>query len=403
MNDLTNYQELLSFIDEFQRQYELEKSRLPYHINLIDELHINENGHSRILFRLLSFVNEKGEYEILQSLLNYIICHQGREDCDFSKITIKNPKITQEEERIDLWVRDTGYAIIFENKIYNAVDQDAQLFRYIEKTNKQSYKNQNIYIIYLSSDGKEPDQQTWGECQNEFTNRYVNLSFKNDILSWLKESVLPSVRLKDCYLQSAIQQYIDYLEGLFSQRTNQKSMNMNLNSFIREHLDLDSKKNDAERIEILTELTKKIESLRQTTDNVARDYISKLLTKSKEELLMKYSMVNDVSEMNQGYVAVSLPYNDKRITVVVAQDRQLYCQVQYDYNSVAKEEWKDFQNTPLGKYLFANLLKDHNHMGVWTYFGSPSEYKNHIEVIKCFKNTVEKCVEFITIHNPDKL
>lgn len=403
MNDLTNYQELLSFIDEFQRQYELEKSRLPYHINLIDELHINENGHSRILFRLLSFVNEKGEYEILQSLLNYIICHHGREDCDFSKITINSPKITQEEERIDLWVRDTGYAIIFENKIYNAVDQDAQLFRYVEKSNKQSYKNQNIYIIYLSSDGKEPDQQTWGECQNEFTNRYVNLSFKNDILSWLKESVLPSVRLKDCYLQSAIQQYIDYLEGLFSQRTNQKSMNMNLNSFIREHLNLDSKKNDAERIETLTELTKKIETLRQTTDNVAKDYISKLLTKSKEELLMKYSMVNDVSEMNQGYVAVSLPYNDKRITVVVAQDRQLYCQVQYDYNSVAKEEWKDFQNTPLGKYLFANLLKDHNHTGVWTYFGSPSEYKNHIEVIKCFKNTVEKCVEYITNHNPDKL
>lgn len=399
---IDDYNELLFFIDEFSRQYKLELLRLPYHINLIDELHINENGHSRILFRLLCFVNEKGEYEILRSLLDFFIYRNRREDFEFSKIAIKKPRITQEEERIDLWVRDTEYAIIFENKIYNAADQDAQLFRYIEKTNKHDYNNQNIFIVYLSSDGKDPDRQTWGDCQNEFASRYVNLSFKNDILLWLKENVLPSVRLKDCYLQSAIQQYIDFLEGLFSQRTNQKSMNMNLDSFIKEHLDLESKKNDEDRLESLTELTKTIETLRQTTDNVAKDYISKLLTKTKEELL-KCGMVNDVSDMNQGYAAVSLPYNNRRIAVVIAQDSQLYCQVQYDYNSVAKDEWKDFQNTPLGQFLFNNLLKRANHTGVWTYFGSPSEYKNHIEVIKCFKNTVEKCVEFITNHNPDKL
>lgn len=393
---MDQYNELLNFIDEFSHQYKAEKLRIPYHINLIDELHINENGHSRILFRLLSFVNEKGEYEIFQSLLNYIIWRNGKNDCGFSNITIKNPRITQEEERIDLWVRDTGYAIIFENKIYNAADQDAQLFRYVEKTNKQSYKNQNIYIIYLSSDGKEPNQQTWGEFQNEFTNRYVNLSFKNDILPWLKESVLPSVRLKDCFLQSAIQQYIDYLEGLFLLRTIQKPMNMNLEKTIKNHLDLESNNDELVCIEALTNLTNTIETIRQTTDNIARDYISKVLNKTKEELL-KNNIVNDVSEKNKNcYAALSLPYNNKMITVVIAQNSKLYCQVQYDYNSVAKEEWKDFQNTPLGKCLSANLLKSHNEWGVWTYFGSLSEYKNHIEVIRCFKNIVEKCIEFIT-------
>lgn len=392
---MDQYNELLNFIDKFSRQYEAEKLRMPYHINLIDELHINENGHSRILFRLLSFVNEKGEYEIFQSLLNYIIWRNGKDDCGFSNITIKNPRITQEEERIDLWVRDTGYAIIFENKIYNAADQDAQLFRYIEKTNKQSYKKHDIYIIYLSSDGKEPDHQTWGEYENEFTNRYVNLSFKNDILPWLKGSVLPSVRLKDCFLQSAIQQYIDYLEGLFLLRTIQKSMNMNLEKTIKNHLDLETNKNELECIEALSNLTNTIKTIQLTTDNLARNYISKVLNQTKEELL-KNNIVNDVSEENKCYAALSLPYNNKMITVVIAQDSKLYCQVQYDYNSVAQEEWKDFQNTPLGKYLSSNLLKSHNHIGVWTYFGSPSEYNNHIEVIRCFKNIVEKCIEFIS-------
>ena len=392
---MDQYNELLNFIDKFSRQYEAEKLRMPYHINLIDELHINENGHSRILFRLLSFVNEKGEYEIFQSLLNYIIWRNGKDDCGFSNITIKNPRITQEEKRIDLWVRDTGYAIIFENKIYNAADQDAQLFRYIEKTNRQSYKKQDIYIIYLSSDGKEPDHQTWGEYENEFTNRYVNLSFKNDILPWLKGSVLPSVRLKDCFLQSAIQQYIDYLEGLFLLRTIQKSMNMNLEKTIKNHLDLETNKNELECIEALSNLTNTIKTIQLTTDNLARNYISKVLNQTKEELL-KNNIVNDVSEENKCYAALSLPYNNKMITVVIAQDSKLYCQVQYDYNSVAQEEWKDFQNTPLGNYLSSNLLKSHNHTGVWTYFGSPSEYNNHIEVIRCFKNIVEKCIEFIS-------
>ena len=35
----------------FQKKEEL-KQELPYHINVIDELHINENAHSRILTQL---------------------------------------------------------------------------------------------------------------------------------------------------------------------------------------------------------------------------------------------------------------------------------------------------------------------------------------------------------------
>ena len=47
------YKKLLNFSREFHKRYMEEKLKLPYHINVIDELHINENGHSRILLKLL--------------------------------------------------------------------------------------------------------------------------------------------------------------------------------------------------------------------------------------------------------------------------------------------------------------------------------------------------------------
>ena len=158
MNDIVKeYKKLLDFSNSFQNALKRERLNLPYHINVIDELHINENAHSRILLKLLQYRNNNGEYEFLNSLIEYIVKKTSYDQ--FKRIHFKEPIITQEESRIDLWIRDssTEYSIIFENKVYNAKDQDAQLSRYIEKTRNKGFKEQNIFIIYLSSSGQEPD------------------------------------------------------------------------------------------------------------------------------------------------------------------------------------------------------------------------------------------------------
>ena len=56
-------------------------------------------------------------------------------------------------------------------------------------------------------------------------------------------------------------------------------MNMNLEKTIKNHLDLESNNDELVCIEALTNLTNTIETIRQTTDNIARDYISKVLSK----------------------------------------------------------------------------------------------------------------------------
>ncbi|MBQ2563880.1 MAG: PD-(D/E)XK nuclease family protein, partial [Muribaculaceae bacterium] len=209
---------LVEFMDELDKK----KASLPYNINVIDELHINENAHSRILHKLLEFRAPNGKYELLQSLIDYIKTAKKK----FADLEITNPTITHEEARIDLWVRDENNAIIFENKVYNAVDQEAQLSRYIEKTNETYHDRSKIFVVYLPDVGdKDPDPQTWGPYKDEFESRYVKLSFRDDIRTWLRDYVLPNIRLKDTLLKSAVVQYLDFLDGLFSQRLNDKAMN----------------------------------------------------------------------------------------------------------------------------------------------------------------------------------
>ena len=47
----------LAFSNNLLSAFERINLKKPYHLNVIDELHINENAHSRILFKLLIYKN----------------------------------------------------------------------------------------------------------------------------------------------------------------------------------------------------------------------------------------------------------------------------------------------------------------------------------------------------------
>ena len=316
---------LLDFVSEFAKRYDEEKCKLPYHLNVIDELHINENAHSRILMKLLCYQNDRGEYDILQSLLDYIKSLKGAEA--FKDIKIETPTITQEKQRIDLWIRDKGYAIIFENKIYNAIDQEEQICRYIEKTIVEGYKVENIYVIYLSQDGKEPEEQTWGDYKEELKDRYLTLSFYYDILRWLQDYVLPNIRHKDDDLKCAIKQYIDYLKGLFNLRTIQIPMIMTLRKTIQQKLELE-KKNPQECVSSLEEMIKSCNELIEILNSLREDYRHEFW---KQQILNFYPDLLHQIEKNKNeddQIKIVFNYSNKKIDVRINRDHgKLFCQV----------------------------------------------------------------------------
>lgn len=373
------YGKVLELVCDAHKIFEQEKCKLPYHINVIDELYINENSHSRILNKLLQFVNQEKKYEIFESLVRYIkkVAHSQ----EFEKIEVNHPTITQEKSRIDLWVRDSDgkYAIIFENKIYYAKDQEEQIARYIEKTEKKGFNDENIFVVYLSPSGEEPEEQSWGDRKENFKNRYVNLSFRNNILSWLEDDVLPNIRNKDVYLKSCVWQYIDYLKGLFNLRTIQNQMNMNLNHFIEEKLALQNATDNMARINQLDEKISEVEELANQMRNLKESYLQVMFSGRIKE---KYP---DHYEEKDGYggVYVEIQDEEKKAKIFISEEKnQLYCQAEY-----VDDHEKPIENTRLGELLYKNnLLNEKNDRCVWKYFGL-NDYNG---VYDCFKETVNK-------------
>ena len=352
--EFDNTKKLLIFVLTFMDKYRKEEAKLPYHINLIDELHANENAHSRILAKLLQQKTPYGKHEILESFVRYL----ASQSVSFGNIHVKNPHITQETERIDLWIRDKDYAIIVENKIHWAGDQSEQLSRYINNTKGHGYREEQIYIIYLSPiDDKTPDEQTWGAYREKFKERYINLSYKYDILRWLTEEVLPNMRLKDKFLSSALEQYIDHLEGMFDLRTINKKMNMELQEFIRTELGLTG--NPQDDIVILSEKQEDINKVNNQLQ-LLKDKAEKEIYRNWQEFLKtkypKYQLVKE--DRRAGLI---IPIKDTTVRVSVSCDGRLFCQVDMDH--------KENENLPQGieesvKRLLP--LKNNNNQ-IWQY------------------------------------
>ena len=385
---MEEYKNLLEFAEKFRELMHKEKLLLPYHMNIIDELHINENGHSRILLKLLQFRNTEGEYDFLESLLRYI---KGKNRfSQFSCIQIKRPLITQEEARIDLWVRDRegDYAIIFENKVYNAHDQEAQLSRYIDKTKAEPYNTNNIFVVYLSSDGQEPAEQSWGGYKKEFTDRYINLSFKDDILTWLKEEVLPNINDKDVYLDSAIKQYIDHLEGMYLLRTINKQMKMNLESIVTSHLKLDELDDTTAKIMKLQEKLEDIKTIETTIESL-KQKLRPLVFKEWKQRVPKLFPSLDYGDYGD-YVNIRFYLEGKPFFVLINEDpanqSQLYCEVRF-------EDRSKVMNTAL--MTLHDLLPEPKkevdiNVCIYKYCG----YEGYNQVFDLFCQVVERCRKF---------
>jgi hypothetical protein len=333
----------LSFCNAFSKIYDQEKLKLPYHINLLDILWANENAHSRIFAELIKQKNDN-KYEILQAFIDYL-----RELNSTITFKVTNPRITAEKARIDVLIIDKDYALIIENKIHNATDQESQIARYIVKAMSFGYKKSNIYVVYLTKDGiKKPPKETWilngNDFRQEFRPRFLEISYKNDILPWLKESLLPNCRNKDIFLKSTLEQYIDYFEGLFNKRKIQEHMNNELKKHIEQTLNLTS--SPEENISILESKLKDVctveQQLQSIIDENRKDCWLKW-TKKLNEDFPDYELI-DKSKLSQfAKVGIRLSYKNISFSALIEQGRDLYFGLGRHYGSETLEpEIKEF-------------------------------------------------------------
>ena len=211
--------ELAAALGEY---YEKQNAQLPFHINVIDELHANENAHTRILTQLLKYKDD-GKHVILESFLRLLQ--------SFDKTDIEGATIDFNHDWIDCLIKKDGkFAVIIENKIHYAADQEKQIERYVTTVENYNIPIENIWVVYLTRDGRKEvnSRSLTDEVKRKLENRFEQMNYRDHILPWLKEDILPNCKLKEEWLVSALKQYVDHLEGLFNCRESNKAFVENM-------------------------------------------------------------------------------------------------------------------------------------------------------------------------------
>ena len=315
---------LLKTIEEFHKTYLELKEKLPYSFNLLDEVRANENAHSKILAKLLAY-KEGDNYPFLNSFFQFI----GFDD--LCKV-IDKPEIKAEKERIDISIKDKKYAVIIENKIHNAPEQKKQVDRYVEIVGAK-YSQDKIFVLYLTHNGGHPSLYSLSkEIKQELKDNYKAINYKNDILPWLEQNILPNCKFQHSMLISGIQQYIDHLKGMFKTRENMNKMNEQLKNELEEKFDLIKEISLEEKVNEIKKIEDGIKTFGTYLERTKVEYLSEISKikfndeyrnkwqKSLNELSLENVISCDTDSRGYWWIGIVFKHNDIKFGCGIGYD-----------------------------------------------------------------------------------
>ena len=184
----------------------------PKAMNILDPSYasMNENQHTSFLCGLLNY-EYCGQRPFLESFIGMIT--DNARFADISKV-----RVTTQDNYIDCLISDGTKAIIIENKVCGAADQNKQLESYIIACQKQrGIPLDNIYVVYLTLSGGSPasgslSQEDIAKLESRYTERNYN-----DILQWLQKDVLYACHYHERLLTASIEAYIDRVRRMLGQ------------------------------------------------------------------------------------------------------------------------------------------------------------------------------------------
>ena len=211
--ELLNIQDLLNRIKAIEIRYaavlkEREDSGIYY--NIFDVLGLTASEvslHSSLIASLLRPDKHGARRKFLAAFLKMPALNLPEGFLNLDKVIVEQekyigPKKDDSGGRIDLLLTDGNNHIIIENKIY-AGDQEHQLLRY------HNFRPEGK-LVYLSLfEDDKPSKESLGGLDPELV---TSISYKYDILQWLKECVQISANLP--YIRETINQYIKTIQQL---------------------------------------------------------------------------------------------------------------------------------------------------------------------------------------------
>jgi hypothetical protein len=300
---------LEDLVETYRKEREKKLSKLPFRYNVLEEVRVNENAHTRLLMRLLEYEPARTDF------FKYL---KG-----FASLTMSKPKITVEKYRIDGLIQKEGeYAIIIENKVCGAVDQEGQLGRYIDLcVGDLKYEKEQIYILYLvDRPGKEPSEQAWRNYKEEFKNRFLVLSYTEGIIPWMQkflDALESNKQEKEKLLLSGVTQYLDYLKMTFM-----NSHHIDMEEWLKEYIAEKVSHDKAELSErqIIDALTPDIDVLKGLLSDAKRLRARSYLKIWKGEIEDSYKKKAENVSVSQALEGENLDYPKIRIPYQLDED-----------------------------------------------------------------------------------
>ncbi len=283
-----SYDILIKLASEIASIEKKERENLPYNANIIEDIKIKENAHSRILTTLLNYAGHDHSFPVYQIFIDLL----KKKCCSIKNITIHNPNITAEKERIDILIDEShespSYSIIIENKVCWADDQFEQIERYIKKVQGHNVPNESIFVIYLTKYGnkkvsdKSLTQKAKGilDYDDKKLCRFIELNYKDDLLPMFISSANQIDRDKEPLLYSSLIQYADYWKGKFSMRNGEKKIAQKIAKYMADKLNVNS-------IQNCLKISDNLESLQNALDEKQNELMKQVLNEKVVEPLKK--------------------------------------------------------------------------------------------------------------------
>lgn len=219
IDNIDSIVELLELYDIIQNVKKEERKKLPYRFNVLIDANPLEPDVSRIL---AGFFMQKtnGDYKVLK---DFVRRFWGN---DLAAM-IANPTISTEETvigdcRTDILIYEKDkYAIVLENKIWDAVDQPHQLANYIDAmlSSRYGFDKEQVFVAYLPKTADhEPSLNSWKSQESgcsykeEFKERYHLLDFTEKILPWLESSKAVQEINDNSHFEHSRFLFIDFLK-----------------------------------------------------------------------------------------------------------------------------------------------------------------------------------------------
>ncbi|WP_294431258.1 PD-(D/E)XK nuclease family protein [uncultured Treponema sp.] len=263
--------ELAEIIKAYLDAKEKNKNLLKYNLNIIEELHANENAHTRILLKILNYEDSNGKKIFLKEFIK-LLNEQLNNGFQIDDSEISAYDIAGQFAYIDGYITSKNNAIIIENKINGAVDQYEQLQNYINTAQKQYINPENIYVVYLTNDGtKEVSNISLTEYAKEILKykdnhgRFIEINYRDHLLPLFRFYLKSLDGKNEKTIETALYQYIDFFESRFGERKWEKEYNKKMNEELKKILKITDSPTEADKekcIEDIENLQEQLEKLK---------------------------------------------------------------------------------------------------------------------------------------------